>query len=467
MAEKPEAFTTTDKDPEFDTKIAGIIHALGIEPNPNEMFLDTLESELVASVNEKARIGVQKAPQAPAPSPDLDNDDILDIQQYPPEDQQKIISKKLRLYQKAKNEIEAEITKLLNKAQGQTLPQADLDHINSLIPKMRSLEKRIDFYTKKDRILQIRQQRRERLMILQNKKIKIAKKIEKKNKEIKAAKEALEKDDGHFLLPGDWHKLDRKQRQEHIKDLISETETLITKQKALDKEIGKLKAEMSPQSKSQSAKVEQAPQIPETKITNRRQTVKQTPPQQSDEPPQRVKETPKAPYQAPAQRTQPTTEYKKAPTQTTRQIPYKKDTTTTPQESYKTTRNNAPGQTTTPSSSYTTKPYQGYTTSSSTTEPLDTQLETPSTTVSPETSSTTPQTALTPVPHQKDKDKKPDTDVDRMVGELIGKAVSGMLGRKSDAPPTSREFEKQRNERFSKQAADLAFKKKKPTNNSN
>lgn len=237
MSEKPDviADTVTSQFPEPDDielneKVEGIIRALGIDQTSDDDFVDTVEEELVTSVNSVARIGAQTLTLQPS----ITEDNIPDISEYPAEEQQKIIERKLRLYQKTQENIEREIERLLAISGSAGLSPSTATYVNHLISKMRSLGNKIELYTKRDQLLRQQQQQREAKMMLQNKRKKLAEKIKKQKKQIRETQDDLRKQGvSSFLLAGKWLDVYRKNLQERIQKLNTQLTASIKEQKKI------------------------------------------------------------------------------------------------------------------------------------------------------------------------------------------------------------------------------------------
>ena len=224
MSERPVNDVTEDtevrsslpdaSDLDLDAKVAGIIQALGITQNTEEEFLNTLEAELVDSVNESAGLAV-KAQQLTAVQSRLQQNIAKKLdpasrdtrEQDPYVNQaelkeQEFIEKKLQLYKKTQENIREEVERLIAISGSGNISPENALHINRLISSMRSLDQRIDFYTKKDQMLRQQQKAREQSMILTNQKKKLAEKIKQDRKALEKAKTDLGKRNlTSFFLP--------------------------------------------------------------------------------------------------------------------------------------------------------------------------------------------------------------------------------------------------------------------------
>ncbi|MBP9791662.1 MAG: hypothetical protein KBC27_00425 [Rickettsiales bacterium] len=241
MAEKPEASSVELEnvssnfpqatDPDLDIKVAGIIKTLGIAQTPTEEFLTTMESELVASVDQDARIAIKADTESTITDNRLSNH-VQDEEKK----QQSLIEKKLKLYQTTQENIKKEISRLLAISGSANLSPENAQHIDRLITNMRTLDDRIAFYTKKDQMLHQKQQEREQKMLQINQKKKLAEKIKQQKKELGRMKvETEQKTMASFFLPGKWLDIYRKNQQSVIAKKEKDIAKSETQLKALEK----------------------------------------------------------------------------------------------------------------------------------------------------------------------------------------------------------------------------------------
>lgn len=264
--DKPEDFEVQSNfpdsnEPALNAKIAGMVRVFGIEQSPQE-FVGDLEGDLVASVNKAARIGAKQKIPPQATTSVNDEDNIPPLNQYPIEEQEKIVAKKLKVYRKTQENIKKEITRLLAIFGNKELSPTNANKINRLISNMRSLDDRMALYTKKDEAFQKQRQQQEQRMLQQNKKKKLEEKVKKQKKKIKEAESAQDREGiASFLLPGKWLEIYKKNEQSRINEMNS---NLSKDQEALQK-LEKATAPKAPEKQPRTPPPAQAQQVVQTK----------------------------------------------------------------------------------------------------------------------------------------------------------------------------------------------------------
>lgn len=207
-------------DPDLNAKVAGMMRVLDIEQSTQE-FVDDIEGDLDASVNKAAGVGAKKLPSQQTTAV-TDEDEILPLNRYPLQEQEKIVAKKLKLYAKTQANIRKEITRLIAISNSKEISPKNANKINKLISRMHSLDDRMALYTKKDEVFRKQRQQREQLILQQNKKKKLEQKVKKQKKQIKEAEEAQQKvGAASFLLPGKWLEIYKKNEQSRINEMKS------------------------------------------------------------------------------------------------------------------------------------------------------------------------------------------------------------------------------------------------------
>ena len=200
-------------DPHLDIEVSGIIKALGIAQNSEEEFLNTMEQGLVSAINQDASLATSTEAKQLA-----------------------LTKKKLQLYQKTKENIQKEISRLLAISDSKNLSPENATQINRLISNMHSLEDRIAFYTKQDQTLRKAQKQREQQMIARDQKKKLAEKIKQQKKDLAKAQNNVDKKDlMSFFLPGKWLKIYREDQQRKFHEQIENIEKAEAQLKELEK----------------------------------------------------------------------------------------------------------------------------------------------------------------------------------------------------------------------------------------
>jgi hypothetical protein len=243
-------------DPDLDIKVAGIIKTLGIAQTPTEEFLTAMESELVASIDQDARIAIEADTQKRITDSKSSN--------YVQDEEKKqlgLIEKKLKLYQTTQENIKQEISRLLAIYGSANLSPENAQHIDRLITNMRKLDDRIAFYTKKDQILRQKQQEREQQMLQINQKKKLAEKLKQQKKELGRMKVAAEqKTMASFFLPGKWLDIYRKNQQ----NVIAKKEQDIARSET---QLKKLEKKTQPTAQTKTSKVSPQPAAQQALVT--------------------------------------------------------------------------------------------------------------------------------------------------------------------------------------------------------